>query len=121
MSQESGHPGTNGYATAADILGKPKTRRFKDVEVAGSKFKLRNLFAGEVSEWLSTNERRPKTINERLIVLTVVDGEGNPVFSHKHVKELQALDGAFIAELGKRCMSHCGIDSLDDLEDDVKN
>jgi hypothetical protein len=120
MSEKSGHQ-INGYATASDILGKPKSRRFKDIEVSGNKFKLRNLFAGEVSDWLSTNERRPKTINERLIVLTVVDGEGNPIFSAKNIKELQQLDGAFIAELAKLSMSHCGIDSLDDLEDEAKN
>lgn len=112
---------TNGYATAAELFAKPLARRFTDVEVCKKKFRLRSWTAEEAQKYISDNEKKPHTINERIIVGVVVDGEGNPIFSQADVSKLCQMDSAFIAQLSKLCWRHVGIEALSDLEDEEKN
>lgn len=113
----------NGYATRATIFGRPRTRRFKDVEVDGMKFRIRSLVAGESNQWAAKSQT-PKglvTAGPRLIVLCVVNGDGQRIFGDTDVRELMDMDSAFIAKLAGECQAHAGIPDDDELEDVEKN
>jgi len=112
---------SNGYATAEELFATPFKRRFSDAEVCGKKFRLRSWSAEEAQKFISDNEKKPRTVNERLIVGVVCDGEGNSIFGREHVARLCELDAAFVAQLAKLCLEHVGLESLDNLEEETKN
>ena len=112
---------SNGYVTADKLFSQPAKRRFTEVEVGEHKFRLQSWTSKEAQRFVSQNAKNPRTVNERLIVMVCVDGEGNPVFGSDDIERLQNMDAAFVAQLAKCCLEHVGLDSIEDDEDAEKN
>ena len=113
----------NGYVTRDELFGKPTQRRFKDVVVQGKKFRLRSLTAGELNPWAAKSQDvdGAATAGPRLIVLMVVNGDGQRIFSDTDVKLWLDQDAAFVAELARCCQEHSGQLTEADTEDVEKN
>ena len=117
----------NGYIDRENLFANPAKRRFSDTEIEGfGKVRLRSLTAREKTRYDSRaidSKGRVKTsalltANARLIVLVVVDSEGQPVFSDGDVEKLLDMDSGVIEQLASDCGKHCGIA---DEEESAKN
>lgn len=113
----------NGYATPESLFGAPPQRRFTDVEIDGHKFRLRSLTPAESNPWAvkSQKDKGMVTAGPRLIVLCVVNADGQRVFGDLDVAKFMELDSSFVARLAKACQDHAGL--VDDvaLEDAAGN
>lgn len=118
----------NGYVTRDDILA-PSVRRFDDVEVPGwGKFRIRSLTELERSRFeASIRDKKGQVSNNRLIdlkcrliVLCVVDGNGNQLLTHSDIERLHGRDSRDTNTLADGIQKHVGI-SDSDLEDMEKN
>lgn len=107
----------NNYTSLDEIERDHTAIRFKDEVVAGKKFKLRSWTAEECQKFLSSIEKHPRTVNQRVII-GVVEA---PKFTLADIERLSKIDGAFVAQLAKACMNHVGIEGLEDIEDAEKN
>jgi hypothetical protein len=105
------------YATRDQFFAAP-TRRYKDVEIAGMKFRIRSLTEGEWSELqLATldlenggrNIDAIKFSDPRLIVAAVVDAGGEPVFTATDVARLSHADAGMTEPLVRAIRRHCGL------------
>lgn len=117
---------SNGYATRDMLLSATK-RRFKDVAVAGMKYRIRSLFEGEWSEHQVetmgfksgvTQEDGFRTSDARLIVSTVVDADGELIFRDTDVPRLAYCDAGLTEPLAREIRRHCGAGGV---EDSLKN
>lgn len=113
---------SNGYATRDMFLAVSK-RRFKDVTVAGLKYRIRSLFEGEWSEHQVetmglksgvSQEDGFRTSDARLIVATVVDGNGDPIFRDTDVPRMAYCDAGLTEPLAKEIRRHCGAGGVGD-------
>lgn len=118
----------NGLATRDSVLAASR-RRFTEVVVpGGSRVRIRSITEGERSDWESAMldpRGRPKRAAMRrwkvgLIVLCVVDADGNPLFSAGDIDGLMQVDSAITNRLFDACQEHCGV-SDDDVEALEKN
>lgn len=119
---------TNGFADRDSLL-KNTARRFGVYPLpSGGKVRVRNLTELERQEYeLAALDRKGQLVREglrtskcRLIVLCVVDGEGNPILSDADIPVLQQQDSLITNALADICQSHCGISDAD-LESLEKN
>jgi hypothetical protein len=120
----------NGLATRDELLSAPAgKRRFAKVAlpVSGLRVRIRSLTELELSRYQSAmlapggGIKRSKLddASRRLIVLCVVDGEGNPLFQDSDLQALADWDSADSGHLYDECAKHCGI-NRQDIEDLVK-
>lgn len=107
----------NGYTSLDEIERDHGGTRTKDITVCGKKFLLRSWTAAECQEYLSSVEKNPRTVNQRIIVGVVE----KPKFTKRDIERLSKIDGAFIAQLARACMTHVGIEALEDAEETEKN
>lgn len=117
------------YATREQFLAKAR-RRFKDVTlpVSGLTVRIRSLMEGEKeayeAEMLTTKGEvrfnRLVNVRRRLVVLCLVDENGDPILSKEDVDALKDLDGADLAHLQEECAVHCGF-KAGDIEALAKN
>ena len=114
---------SNGYATREALLSAPMPRRFKDIELNGHKFRLRSLTPSESNPWAvkSGTDKGLVTAGARIIVLCVVNGEGQRIFSDNDVAQIMEMDAAFVAALARECQEHAGIVDAVALEEAEKN
>jgi len=119
---------TNGFITR-DALLRPAVRRFKTIEIADwGKFRIRSLTELERSRFeASIRDKRGQVSNTklidlkcRLIVLCVVDGDGNQLLSNSDIDTLRNQDAKFTNELVDAIQTHCGI-TESDMEELEKN
>ncbi len=120
---------SNGYASRETFL-KPATRRFRDVElpVSGLKVRIRSLMELEKEKYESETMSRRGTIRQdmlknarrRLVVMCLVDGNGDVLLQPDDVEALGHLDGVDIGILQDECMVFCGFRE-GDIEGLVKN
>ena len=114
-----------------DQLFSPCKRRFKTVTlpVRRATVRIQSLTEREVSCYQSVciasggsglKRARLEDANRRLIVLCVVDGEGNRLLNDTHMEALSEWDGADTQFLYNECASHAGL-RTDDIEGLVKN
>ena len=104
-----------------DQLLQPAKRRFREVEVNGGTVRIRSITEKERSEWeLGGLDRKGKvarngllSIKCRLIVLCVVDEDGNPVFRESDVPKLMEQDSVVTDTIATACQEHCGITDSD--------
>jgi hypothetical protein len=116
----------NGYATPTTLFSSAKPRQYTDFELDGHKFRLRTLRAAEANAYrtkhLTTDKkasaRALASANARLIVLCVVNGDGEPVFNDGHIQQLLDMDAVFITSLAERCAEWARLN--DEEEDDVE-
>lgn len=117
---------SNGYATR-DMFLAVSQRRFKDVLIAGMKYRIRSLTEGEWSDHQAetmgfkngtSQEEGFRTSDARLIALTVVDGNGTPIFRDTDVPRLAYCDAGLTEPLVREIRRHCGAAGV---EDSLKN
>jgi len=97
----------NGFVRRGQLTG--RERRKKDTEVDGLKFRLTAWTSKDRSDWVSRNEKERETINERAIVLSLVDPDtGGMMFSDSDIPELQDWDSSLVLKLAEECVLHAG-------------
>lgn len=119
---------SNGFAGRDDFFQAAR-RRFKEVALPGGKHaRIRSLTA---AEWADIDARNVDTkrgglsatglrnSDLRLIVASVVDGEGNPVFTDTDLPRLGDIDAGVIVPLVREIKEHSGL--RQDVEDALKN
>jgi hypothetical protein len=119
-------------ATADDLFGKPRCRRYTITDplpIAGYRVRLRSVTEREFADYQLAvmkssgkgfREERMRDATRRLIQLCVVDSSGNQIISDAQRTEMGEWDAADTAFLYGECVKHCGIDK-DDIEGLVKN
>ena len=122
----------NGLATAEQVMAAArKKRRFKNhtLPISGLKMRMRSLTEGEISRYQSVTvansgvglkRSKLEDASLRLIVLCLVDGDGNQLLKDNAVTDLTGWDHADSGSLYEECAKHCGI-NRSDIEDLVKN
>ena len=119
---------TNKYATRDQVFASPVNRRFAIEDADGfGKVRIRSLTAREKTRYdaAAVNSKGGMstkgllTANARLIVLCIVDGDGNQLFTDADIDKLLDKDAGEIERLATTCGKHCGI--IEDDEDTVKN
>jgi hypothetical protein len=120
---------SNGYASRDAFLA-PAKRRFKDIVLPVSKLKLRirSLFEGEkeafeASLMTAKGDVSKNTLigaRRRLVVLCLVDGNGDLILSDADIESMKQLDGADLAHMQDECQTFCGFKE-GDIEGLVKN
>jgi hypothetical protein len=115
-----------------DFLGaKAKARRYDTVECPWNpdkKIRLRSLTAKEHGQYETTTLSKKGGLvtdrlidaKRRLVIMTVVDGAGNPFLQMSDLAEMEDTDGLIINQAYKACAKHVGIGE-DEVEDLVKN
>lgn len=118
----------NGYINRDAILQR-KPRRYRDVEVDGwGKFRIRSITEAERSRFEASirdkngqvSSSKMVDLKSRLIVLCVVDANGDPLLQNSDIAVLREQDSRFTNELVEAIQAHCGY-STTDLEDLEKN
>ncbi len=118
----------NGFATRDAFLG-PAKRRFTDVEIETlGKVRIRSLTELERSKFEASMRAKNGEVSNvklvdmkaRLIVLCVVDGEGNPLLTHRDIDQLLQQDSKVTNELVDAIQAHCGFTKTD-IEELEKN
>lgn len=112
-----------------DAILAPLKRRFQEVEVAGwGKFRLRSLNELERSKFeASIRDKQGRVVNNklvdlkcRLIVLCVVDENGDPLLTDADINALRQQDSKYTNTLVEAIQKHCGISDAD-MEELEKN
>lgn len=112
-----------------DMLLRPHPRRFTVVDVPGwGRVRIRSLTELERSRFeASIRDKNGQVSNTklvdlkcRLIVLCVVDGDGNQILTNADIDVLRNQDARVTNALVDAIQGHCGITS-DDIEDMEKN
>jgi len=92
-------------------------RRFIDVDVSGSTFRLQSLTEAEKARYEKSVMSRKGIIREdarrRLLVEVLVDDEDKPMLTVADLDALGELDGAVLSTLFDAAMSHVGFDTQD--------
>lgn len=106
------------------LLAACDKRRHKTVEVGGATFRIRNLLAGEYAkvEACITQAVAAKGAGKAaalakgsalMLVLCLVDDDGNQIFSEADVDRLEQLDYGVASALFAACTEHSNIDTTD--------
>lgn len=122
----------NVLATADELFGQPTKRRFLGgkndpgdallLPVQQRNVRIRSLLEGELSSYQmeTINAKsggfraaRLKEANARLIVLCLVDDDGNCIGSNRNISSINKWDAADSQYLFDACVGHCGINSGD--------
>jgi len=120
---------TSDPLTDRRTLLRPMKRRFKTLSLpGGAVVRIRNLNEREKSEFeaaILTSKGEPSRariadLNRRLIVITLVDDNGNLLLQPDDVTALEELDGAVTASLVEEIRDWCGFRE-GDIEGLVKN
>ncbi len=113
----------SGLTKAEDLVVRPAKRRFKTLAptpVSGMRFRITSLTAGEFARHeravFSSKGKvipaRVEDVSERLIVLCVVDADGNRLMTRADVQNIKdkwdAADTQFMYE---ECAIHIGVDA----------
>lgn len=115
-------------ATREHLLAAPK-RRFAEVEIPGwGTVRIRSLSELERSRFeASIRDKRGQVsasklidLKCRLIVLCVVDTDGNPILSNNDIEQLRQQDSRLTNLLTEKIQEHCGITD-NDIEEMEKN
>lgn len=118
----------NGFASRDQIL-QPLKRRFAVVDVPEwGRFRIRSLTELERSRFEASIRDKKGQVSAnklidlkcRLIVLCVVDGEGNPLLTNSDIDVLRNQDAKATNALVDAIQTHCGITEAD-MEDLEKN
>ena len=122
---------SNGYVGRGKFLSQTK-RRYDEFEVEGDdgpmKVRLRSL-----SEWEKSNYEaaalsrkggltKDKLIDAkaRMLVLCMVDGDGNPLFTDRDLAQIKLIDGKITGAIYDRAIVHIGSQE-GEIESIVKN
>ena len=118
------------FLNRANLVG-AKARRFVEYPVpwdAGSGIRLRSLTAREHGEFeAATLSKKGGLVTERLveakrrlIVLTLVDEQGNQILEDSDVAQMESTDARLVNWIYQRALDHLGV-SENEVEDLAKN
>lgn len=125
----------NELATAEDLCGggeAPRRYRLETIPFTGKKVRIRSLRESEMGSYQDKLTRASrdggmsivpamlKTAERRLIVLCLVDKDGNQLLRNNHVGAMSDWDAASVNYLYTACSEHCGV-SRADIEQLIKN
>lgn len=120
---------TNNLINKGELLSKTQ-RRYKMVPLPGGDLaRIQSLTEREKSEYECSvlSSRSGRAIRSRmasatraLIILCLVDGNGNRLLGDEDHDKLSQVDGAVTAAIYTAASEHCGF-SADDIESLVKN
>ncbi len=119
----------NGQLTPRSDFLAPMQRRYRTVHLSsGQVVRIRNLTEREKSAFeaaVLTSKGEPSRsriadLNRRLIVITLVDTNGDLLLTPADVVALEELDGAITTQLVDAIREHCGF-AEGDIEGLVKN
>jgi len=114
--------------TRSEIV-RPAERRFAEYQLSdGRSFRVRSLNESERSQWEADSvdaAGKPKrdrllSARRRLICLTLVDEQGQPLLSYGDQALLANQDGRTMEEVYRAAAKHCGI-AENEVEALVKN
>lgn len=118
-----------GLVTRDQLLGLTG-RRFHEFSVSGlpSPVRIRSLTEREKAKYEMEllgkkgggNPAAVRASRRKLIVLTAVDREGNPILSEEDVHTLEDIDGGITSQIFAEAQKHCGF-SLPEVEEATKN
>lgn len=120
---------TNGKLTSRETFLAPAKRRFAYVDLPnGQRVRIRSLTEREKSDFeaqiLTTkgapSRNRVADANRRLIVIALVDENGDLLLTPMDVSAIESLDGAITGYLADEIGRHCGF-GASDIEGLVKN
>lgn len=108
-------------------LGKAE-RRYKTVPLGNVEFRIQSLTEKEKARYETDllakgggfNSQKLRDARLRLVILCLVDSDGERMLAESDLKTLHDMDGGLVSRLVDECRDHCGFDS-DDIEDAVKN
>ncbi len=114
-------------STREAILAKAK-RRFKEFSFDGETYRMQSLTERERSQYeLQLQDKKGGVTNSSvekmrrlLVAKTLVDKDGQRLFSDEEESLLADVDGRMMAILYDQAWKHCGYDK-DELEDHLKN
>lgn len=99
-------------------------RRYTEVTVDGVKYRIQSLTEGEKSRYENsiTNSKGSVKLQARmqLLIATVVDDEGNRLFTSDDYSAMAQVDGALTGKLFNAAIEHCGFQEAD-IDELVKN
>ena len=121
---------TTTLTTRGELLGLTK-RRYKTIEIPELEltFRIQSLTEREKSEYetalltktgRSVSRERLTDASRRLMVLCLVDDNGDRLLEPADVGTLSQLDAIVASKIYDECQSHCGFGD-DDIEEIVKN
>jgi small-conductance mechanosensitive channel len=89
---------------------KPKFRYADVIADEGMTFRLRSMTAKDSMEWNELNEKHPKTSGINLIVVALVDDNGNRIAKEEDIVLLMEQDYGLFNRLVDRCywLNHLG-------------
>jgi len=112
-----------------DILLRAPVRRFKVLDIPGwGRFRIRSISELERSRFEASIRDKHGNVSPtklidlkcRLIVLCVVDVDGNPLLTNSDIEQLRQQDSRYTNALVDAIQEHCGITDTD-FEDLEKN
>lgn len=120
-------------ATVQELFGTKPKRRYKTLTLpaSGLTVRIQSLTDRELSKYQSEvlasggrggityRRSRIEDSGRRLIILCLVDEDGNRICNETHLQMLEEWDGADTNFLNDECSKHCGI-SREEIEDLVK-
>lgn len=108
------------------LLGLTK-RRFLEVQCGEMTFRLQSLTEAEKSRFekaiLTSKGSIKDDARRRLLIATLVDGDGNRLLTDADMRQLSELDGKVSQKLAAAAMEHTGFteSDMDDLEKNSDN
>ena len=94
--------------------------RYEDVEVDGRTLRLGSLSAGDLLEWAEANDGPAKrNAGLRLIVRSIVDGDGKRTGTDKHLELLKKKDAKTCNDLVARILKLNGLNAKQ--QEEAKN
>lgn len=118
----------NGFLGREEFLA-PQQRRYATVTMPGfGMVRIQSLTEREKSDFETAamtvkgglSRRKLEEARRRLIVLCIVDANGNRLLTEQDMPTLENLDGAVSTRIYDECRRHCGFDE-EDIETLVKN
>lgn len=95
--------------TATDIFAKGIKRHKVRIESLDDDIYVQELSANQTTIFREVYANDPSFANITLIILSVVDKEGNRIFDEDSIDDLNKLTTNVITELTVACQKNCGI------------
>jgi hypothetical protein len=115
----------NGLTSIADLFGSPLKRRYAELTlpVSGYRVRIRSWSEHEMSRYLATlsptagaggqRQRKTEAATRLMIAECLVDADGNLLLQAKDIERLKEWDAADTAFLMEKCAEHVGLNTQD--------
>ena len=105
------------FATRDNLFATKSLRRYTTVEVNGGMYRLQSLTEGEKSRYeasiVNSKGVTSKDARKRLLILMLVDAEGERLLTSADMDALEEVDGLVTSTLFTAAIRHAGFDQSD--------